>query len=271
VIVAKLRGGLGNQLFIYAAGRSLALKHDVPLIFDTSWYKTGKRKLLLEEFTIAGTLVASDLSGADDGIGYNQEEWGFYEHFFACAGNKFLSGWWQSEKFFLHAAETIRKDLTFRNSLVLRQAQESLGKLRRSDHDSVVALHVRRGDYVAHSQTGRFRLLPASYYQSAMDEFEGNPLYLFFSDDTAWCHEHFQGPSVKICSEDDPLKSFALMSLCDHFVIANSTFSWWGAWLGESKTTRIYTPAHNSWFGPAKADYRTEDIIPERWRSLPIG
>ncbi len=271
MIVAKLRGGLGNQLFIYAAGRSLALKHGLPLLLETNWYKTGKRTLLLQEFNIEGDLVASNLSNADDGIGYNQEEWGFYEHFFAFAGNRFLSGWWQSEKFFLHATETIRAELTFRNPLMLRQAQESLVKLRGSDHDYVVALHVRRGDYVAHSLNGKFRLLPASYYHSAMNEFEGNPLYLFFSDDGAWCHEQFRGPSVKICSEDDPLKSFALMSICDHFVIANSTFSWWGAWLGEKQFSRIYTPMHNSWFGPAKADYRTEDIIPDRWRSLPIG
>jgi hypothetical protein len=98
-----------------------------------------------------------------------------------------------------------------------------------------------------------------------MKQFSGRPLFLFFTDDIAWCRAVFRGRSVQVCEETDTIRAFALMSSCDHFVIANSTYSWWAAWLGERSGTRVFTPRHDQWFGPVLLErYRTHDIIPSR-------
>lgn len=273
MVVTKIRGGLGNQLFTYAAGRYLALRHRTPLVLDISWYATGPRTFLLEHFHIAGSINASDLSAADDGIGYNQEHWHHYASFENFTGSKFLSGWWQSEKFFAGAADQLRRDLQLRDQLLVESAVCLRGGLMGSDYDYVVAVHCRRGDYVALAEERKFTLLSPEYYKSAMRRFGGRPLFLFFSDDIPWCRKQFDGPSIAFCEETDPLKALAIMSSCDHFIIANSTFSWWGAWLGEKEKTRVYAPPHEIWFGPelVLARGQTADIVPARWCMLDIA
>lgn len=269
MIVTKIRGGLGNQLFTYAAGRALALRYNAPLQLDVSWYQHGKRELLLEHFQIAGQLSPDDHSGAADGVGYNQQSWHYYPEFLQYDGSRFLSGWWQSERFFAEAADQLRRDLTFRDTALLPAARAIRRSLLADRYDSLVAVHCRRGDYVGLARKQQFNLLPERYYHQAMKKFTGRPLFYFFSDDPTWCRATFSGPSIDVCTEPDPIRTLALMQVCDHFVIANSTFSWWAAWLAEQPTTRVIAPPHRLWFGPKlAARYRTEDILPSRWHQL---
>jgi len=99
----------------------------------------------------------------------------------------------------------------------------------------VVAIHCRRGDYIELAQQSMFKLLSPSYYMDAMSQFPDNALFLLFSDDLEWCRKNICDPRIVYCEVEDTLLSFAIMQLCDHYIIANSSFSWWAAWLGEKK------------------------------------
>ena len=271
MIISKIRGGLGNQFFTYAAGRCLSLIHDAPLLLDVSWYKSGPRPLWLKHFNIKAEITWEDQSGAADGIGFNQQHWSYYPEFQHYSGHKFLSGWWQSERFFEPVSEVIRKDLTLGTERVSRDALEYLNQIRDVRHGPYVAVHCRRMDYVGLAEKGDFNLLPFSYYQTAMSRFLDGGAFLVFSDDLTWCREHMSHPGIIFCDVDDALVAFTIMRNCDHYIIANSTFSWWAAWLGESLNSTVISPDSSDWFGPVlNAKYVTTDIIPTRWNQLPL-
>lgn len=256
-------------MFTYAAGRALAAFHSVPLKLDVSWYRTGNRTFLLENFNISAQICPDDMSGASDGIGYNQAQWSYYPGFAEYDNKKFLSGWWQSEKFFNSASALIRKDFSFRDASVCKWALAARKAYLGETYDSLIAVHCRRGDYVKLNQQNQFNLLPISYYRHAMRQFSGCPLFVVFSDDVEWCRATFAQESVEFCHEPDPIKALAMMAVCDHYIIANSTFSWWAAWLGEKDETVVFAPSHDQWFGPVLNErYETKDILPERWVQL---
>lgn len=269
MIVSKIRGGLGNQLFEYAAGRCLADMHNTSLLLDASWYKSGRRPFWLDQFRINADISRDDHSQAEDGIGFNQQHWCFYTGFLKYPGYRFLSGWWQSERFFAPAADIIRNDLAFSNPELQNEARSWHRRFRAELNDPVVALHVRRQDYVRLSAQGHFSLPNQHYYRAAMAECPQNSVFLLFSDDLPWCRENMNYPGVAFCDIKDTLLSFAVMQLCDHFIIANSTFSWWAAWLGEKPSTKVISPRSEDWFGPNHGKKNeTGHIIPPRWIQL---
>jgi hypothetical protein len=269
MIVAKVRGGLGNQLFIYAAGRCLSIIHNVPLLLDASWYLSGSRRFWLDQFNIGADITWDDLSGADDGIGFNQEHWSYYSGFMDYSGYKFISGWWQSERFFEPVKNTIRNELKFLDSSIQTEASKWIREFRRGSSGQCIAMHRRRQDYVNLAAQGKFNLLCDNYYLKAMARFPPQDTFLLFSDDIQWCRDHMNIPGVVFCDIEDTLMSFAIMSLCDHYIIANSTFSWWAAWVGESPNKMVVAPNVNDWFGPELLEkYEVYDIIPKRWIQL---
>ena len=268
MIVTKVRGGLGNQLFTYAAGRCLSVIYNLPLVLDTSWYATGSRELLLNNFNISGEEKKEDQSGCDDGIGFNQKYWNYYPEFLELTNYKFLSGWWQSEQFFKQAEDIIRNELIFIDSMLIKKSHQYFNTYTKP-HVPVVAIHCRRGDYVGLSQQGMFKLLSPLYYMDAMSQFTENTLFLLFSDDLGWCKKFLRDPRIVYCEVEDPLLSFAIMLLCDHYIIANSSFSWWAAWLGEKKNSLIVSPDNTIWFGSKLSrKYETGDIVPDRWMQI---
>lgn len=271
MIVSKIRGGLGNQFFTYAAGRCLSVIHDSPLLLDVSWYKSGPRPFWLDQFNIKAEITWDDQSGAPDGIGFNQEHWDYYPDFLHCSGHKFLSGWWQSERFFEPVAGLIREDLTPASDRVSHDALQYLGDLKETYGGPTIAVHIRRMDYIGLAKKGEFNLVPLSYYQAAMSQFPSDGTFLVFSDDLAWCRLNMSRSGVVFCDVDNPLFAFEIMRHCDHCIIANSTFSWWAAWLGETDDTVVISPSSSAWFGPKlAARYATTDIIPSRWRQIPL-
>jgi hypothetical protein len=160
-----------------------------------------------------------------------------------------LFGYFQSERYFDDFADDIRKEFTFKDSI------DSTG-------EGVVAVHVRRGDYT--TLQDHHPLCTLDYYKRAMDMFEGHS-FLVFSDDIDWCRENIKGPKVMYSEENSAARDLQLMASCDHNIIANSSFSWWGAWLNENQDKKVVAP--KQWFGSAKP-LETRDIYCKDWITL---
>lgn len=277
-IIVSICGGLGNQMFQYAAGRALALQFGVPLQLDVEWFEsfgedTTPRKFQLLHFPFLMPHVTTTAS----------ESWrvrlakGIKSRLlhFSCAAHKifpsivfesnfsywpdnralttsvFLYGYWQSEKYFASNASQIRKDFTF-SSLPEGEAQVVATRIHACR--DAVSVHIRRGDYISNPQAHAFHGLPRlDYYRAALEHIRtvmGNTTVFLFSDDPQWVRENFD-PCGHACEvvelnlPDAPQHDMHLMSLCRHHVIANSSFSWWGAWLGQQDGIVV---APSKWF-----------------------
>ena len=191
----------------------------------------------------------------------------------------YLSGYWQSEKYFSTVVPMIRNQFSPKTPLdgVNIALQEKLKS------QNSVAVHVRRGDYATTaSYNSFFGTLPMKYYEDAirlMNQKVGDPVFYFFSDDPAWCKATFSTMRAQYIDHnqgEDAYKDLLLMSACSHAIIANSTFSWWGAWLNGNSGKVVIAPKH--WFTtnyltrkePVYASrlYNTKDLIPESWIRL---
>ena len=258
-------------MFTYAAGRCLSVLHDTSLLLDISWYVKGDRPFLLSSFDIRAQITEEDRSGAADGEGFNQEHWEFYPEFTEYSGYKFLSGWWQSERFFEPISALIRQELSYLNPTIETNARARLRARKGDRDDSFVCVHCRRGDYVSLAASGKFTLLGPAYYKACASRFSRDTTFLVFSDDPQWCRENLHLPRMLLCEEEDTLLSFAMMQKCDHYIISNSSFGWWAAWLGETDDTRIISPPTSRWFGPELAEkFDTKDVLPPRWEQLSL-
>lgn len=160
-----------------------------------------------------------------------------------------LFGYFQSEKYFEDFAEDIRKEFTFKESVD-------------SINEGVVAVHVRRGDYT--NLSGHHPLCTMNYYEEAMSMFS-NHSFLVFSDDIDWCRKNIKGPRVMYSEEKSAEKDLQLMVSCEHNIIANSSFSWWGAWLNDNPHKKVIAP--KIWFGKDKP-LETKDIYCNNWIKL---
>ena len=180
--------------------------------------------------------------------------------------NTYLHGYWQSEKYFAEIAEQLRSDLRFTTPLDDANAKMAA---QIASADTPVALHVRRGDYVA---SGSYAACSPAYYRAAADllaETLGSDLTCFvISNDPGWARENLNlgQETVFVDLNDEKTGHFDLhlMSLCAHNVIANSTFSWWGAWLNDNPDKQIIAP--KQWFAPGKPG--NQDICPLNWTRL---
>ena len=132
--------------------------------------------------------------------------------------------------------------------------------------DNPIALHVRRGDYVKNSANHP----PCSleYYQKGLEQFDSDRNVIVFSDDPEWCNENFTDDRFLISENTDNRVDLCLMSLCNDFIIANSTFSWWGAWLSTNKNKKVIAPIQ--WFGTEgyTKDHDTKDVVPDGWTRI---
>ena len=167
-------------------------------------------------------------------------------------------GYYQSEKYFKDFEKQIRKDLTFK---------ESIGECAKSELQThkrelpLVSVHVRRGDYLTIHQGLWHTPCNLKYYQQAMQVFDDVD-FLFFSDDMEWCKNNFAGKNILYSEGKSAIMDFAMISLCDHNILANSSFSWWSAWLNNNPDKQVV--ATSNWFGPA-GPQDTYDLIPDEW------
>ena len=261
MVTVRIFGGLGNQMFQYAMGRSLALKFGVPLMLDTSFFKGCKeRKFMLDKFKISKEIVVSDKSGILNSKIVRKimstirfPEWyyrnysnSFDDRFRDLPKNVYLDGYFQSEKYFTDIEVVLRKEfeLFFEVSEDFKMWKE---KIRNSNS---VSMHVRRGDYLLKKNIEIHGVLGIDYYEKAVSKI-GNeietPEFFVFSDDKNWCRENIipitkNGNIIEIRSENTDVEELLLMSFCKHNIIANSSYSWWGAWLNRNEKKIVFMP-----------------------------
>ncbi len=295
MIIVRLRGGLGNQLFQCAAAFSLAAHHRVELKSDLYTYqKHPLRKYELHHFNItipeASREEVHRFTGSNFIVRYlnkknnyfncpevfAQPHYHFYEDFFSLPSSIYLSGYWQSEKYFTNVASDLRKMITPLEPLDQKNT-DLINTIRSCDS---VAVHIRRADY---TKSGFFSTLDMSYYRRAFEAIQkkiDNPRYFIFSDDIAWSRQELSdldgATFVDHNKGNDSFKDLVVMSACKNQVIANSTFSWWAAWLNDNPGKMVIAP--QTWFRDpwvSKKEptypvrfYNTRDLIPTGWTRL---
>lgn len=276
----RLFSGLGNQLFQYAAGRALAERTRTKLRFDVSYFGIEPhRSYALGDFHIRAKVVggaaktARFMSDHDAEARYAAETFSAQvvrepsgdsspELLAAAPSGSFLCGYWQSEAYFAAHADKIRHELRPR-----RTASLDDGLRRIASAACSVAVHVRRGDIASDpAMLRRFGLIEADHYRSAAEamlEQYPDARFNVFSDDPDWCREHLDLPGGQtiISGETHAFEDLALMAACDHAIIGNSTFAWWGAWLGETPGSLVMAPQE---LFPGEKD-EPAGMIPERW------
>jgi len=287
MIVVRIVGGLGNQMFQYAAGRALSLRLGVPLKIDLSAYESYTlRTYGLSHFDISAEVAdmgervegnSLSLMGRIRrrlGLGthlaiYREKGLEFDPLMLRLADGTYLDGYWQSERYFKDIADRIRKDFTIRSA----PSEQNEFTLKQIMSTEAVSIHIRRGDYISDSKTNSVHgVCELGYYQSAMDliarQLSQPPHVFVFSDDPVWVHKNLnlKHPMTFITHNDanSHYEDLRLMSACKHHIIANSSFSWWGAWLNPSPKKLVVAPKR--WFKNQKLSDR--DIVPTGWTRL---
>lgn len=287
-IITRLIGGLGNQLFQYAAARALALRHGGSVKLDLSGFESyGLRRYELGSYPIAASEASADelaavaapppsglvarivarLSGPNPSH-YREPHFHFDPNLSRQALPLYIDGYWQSERYFADAREPLVRELTPRDPLEPDNARTA-DMIRGTQ---AVSLHVRRGDYVTNARTNAYHgVCSLDYYRAAVAHLAAavpNPHFFVFSDDHAWTRENLTTGHPTTFVDANPadrgFRDLQLMSMCRHHIIANSSFSWWGAWLNPSPSKIVTAPAR--WF--AATDKDTSDLIPEGWVRL---
>ena len=261
MIISKIQGGLGNQMFQWAFGKALSLELNLPYIIDTSFYDNQTlRKFELNYFK---DLKYLDLNNPN--IKFKNKQFVTINDYFTfftaidqiqnhLGKNLYLNGYWQSEKYFFNYKQEILSDFTF------NEKTNNLSTLIEPDS---VSIHIRRTDYV--SLSDHHPVQPISYYESALELIgDYNKLYVF-SDDIIWCRENLKFNNMVFIDGNTNLEDLQLMSLCKYNIIANSSFSWWAAYLNQNQNKTIIAPIN--WFGP-KLNCNISDIIPNTWRKI---
>jgi len=282
MIISRLFGGAGNQLFQYAAARALADRLGVPLAVDRRYVGNGKeRGDCLVHFANTrldppgGSFPPSKMDGAlRYGLWrlfgkkpklFREKGLGFDPAFFDLPDATYLHGYWQSERYF-DDTQRLRADLTMTTPL---DAPNAAMADRIAQAQTPVSVHVRRGDYMA---SGAYAACTPDYYRAAIETMAtraATPLTCFvFSNDPGWAEAQLElgHETVIVDLNDETTGHFDmhLMSRCAHHVIANSTFSWWAAWLNPSPSKTVIAP--KTWFADPKLE--NPDLIPGGWLRL---
>ncbi len=259
MITVKIMGGLGNQLFQYAFGRSLSIDLDTELFFDVSHFDTEYAKSIrhifysLNLFNIKENFnnqkFSDDNNDESSKLNCYQEayfneitDFPSYRNINKIQLPGYFNGFWQSEKYFFHNQNIIRNDLQLKNPIHGKNKAIANDIL---EHNSV-ALHIRRGDY---NDLPHFGMCDTDYYKksiSIIEERVENPKFFIFADDHDWVKKNINisHPTYHITHNnvENGYEDLRLMSLCKHFIIANSTFSWWGAWLSSNDDKIVILP-----------------------------
>jgi hypothetical protein len=261
-----LRGRTGNNLFQYALGRALAAKHGVPLVLDASWFNAQGwaevshflrlpiQAKVIRRFSLASRALRNygkthfwELMGIPV-VKEAPDDQSFDPRIASAPADCMLSGFFQSPLYFESIADELRSEL---NPLFADNVEDEDGNLKSALSSPVsVAVHVRRGDYLDHPA---FAVCDSTYYRTAMERLRSTlevPQFHIFSDDPAWCRAEFRDADTEIVDAGsaamNPLHDLHLMSLAAHHIIANSSYSWWAAWLGDKPRQQVIMP--DRWF-----------------------
>jgi hypothetical protein len=263
-IITKIFGGLGNQMFQYACGKTVAQRLKAQLCLDLSWFYYGNRRFMLDVFPNIRYSVYHEnqfvfkkiLQRLGFKILYIKESnYSYWPGINDIKSSVILSGYWQNEKYFSEILTIIRQDFMF-PEFDCPEAKNIAKKIE--DAPCSISVHVRRGDYVEDPNTNHTHgICSLDYYKKAIqividkNEKKTIPKLYIFSDDPAWVKNNFNTlglPAIVVDIQEHKEKSYHdmhLMSLCQHHIIANSSFSWWGSWL-SSRNGIVIAPRR--WF-----------------------
>ena len=256
MIISQIKDGIGNQLFRYAAGRRLAHKLGTEFKIDISDYIIRKfRSFVLDQFNITAEFAATEeiqrLKAFHKGTDYGREQqpWKFMPEVLDWQDDLYLVGAWEDERYFADIADIIRREFTFKNQL---GATARLWHEKISAAQCSVSIHVRHSDFVfipsTRRQSAGYAILPPKYYYECINRLKReypNITVFVFSDDIDWCRENlrFDAPTEFVSGDGlTDVEELRLMSTCQHNVIANSTFSWWAAWLNHNPHKKVFMP-----------------------------
>lgn len=285
MIIVRISGGLGNQMFQYALGRHLSHIHGTLLKFDISGFKSGNlRRYALGCFKIDAEIASSQevdiltasQPGIVDRLFHNKpkpakshivegKSFQFKPNILKTPDNIYLDGYWQSEKYFKGITEIIRKEVSIKTEQTGRNRE--VADLISSVN--AVSLHIRRGDYVSNPKTQQSHgNCSVDYYLRCIDELTQmikEPHFFIFSDEPQWARENLKlDYPVTVLDhngEDQAYEDLRLMTQCKSHIVANSSFSWWGAWLNPNKNKIVFAP--KQWFAHKK--WSDRDVVPDGW------
>jgi len=283
MIIFKLTGGLGNQMFQYAFIKKISILRDVEVKMDVFWYadaafgRDEKREYSLRHFNIVENLASrEEVKRYSDAISFwhklvrkikrdifHFDDFTFRESEFLIPDNSYVLGYWQSEKYFLDIRDVLLREFTLKDGF-----SEVAKKIERQQINcNSVSIHIRRGDYVINKKVGNaFGILGLDHYHEAIrliKEKVSEARFFVYSDDIDWAKENFIGDEFVFVSVPGirDYEELILMSKCKHNIIANSSFSWWGAWLNVNPDKIVIAP--KQWFRTKKIN--TKDVIPDKW------
>lgn len=294
MIFIEIKGGQGNQMFQYSLGRYLSIKEDTKLYFETRYFgKKSERGFALGKFNTIGnrpkgflnyiinhTIGKPIVRNFLDKINYCRcyfEPEGFDNTIMNLPeGHKYFSGYWANAGYFNEIRDVLKKDFTLRESV---STNTKIWEERIVDSDEpTVSLHIRRGDYInVEANRKIFKILPLEYYKLSINELvdKYKKISVFiFSNDLEWAKKNFKNDDsnvnynfVDANDEAHGYEDMYLMWKCQHHIIANSTFSWWGAYLAEKEGM---TFAPSKWFNPECGLHDTSDSYPEDWNVVEV-
>lgn len=297
MITIALSGGLGNQMFQYAAASALAWRLNTDVCLDITFFIANHQRSWIRDFELnvfkhSALKVQSEI---DLKIKYGwkimpkicRHEWGqkillsvglfrdrssyiFDERTINLKDGITLMGYFQSEKYFDKYRERLLEDFTLKEL----PDDKNLSMKNRMAEANSVSVHIRRGDYISNLNASKiFAQCTERYYRDALEYIGNNvetPVFYFFSDDIPWVKEQFKDISsavfVDINQGQHSYLDMWLMSNCKHNIIANSSFSWWGAWLNRNPNKKVIAP--REWFKDKMANDSIPDLIPRQWHRL---
>ena len=297
-VAVQVLGGLGNQLFAYAAGRGLAQRLGAELVLDCTRRLPGDRSFCLDRYSIRaqfrfdgpskirgryfrlpgkhGTRIADafhrifprtvEFDGRRFRVIEDRKLFTYDTRFDSLAGSIYLKGGWQCFRYFENAADIIRSELR----PAAPPPATNREWLARVGQTNSVGVHVRRGDYLSAEYVNRNGVCEPAYYANAAKSIRArveSPTFFVFSDDLAWCRDNLAIDGMVLVdanSPDDPVNELRLMTACRHHIIANSSFSWWAAWLASHPQQVVVAPL--PWMTAAPS---VVDFLPEQWIKLP--
>lgn len=287
MIIIKLSGGLGNQMFQYAFGRAFSVKNSIEFKLDISGYpKQTLRQYKLNNFNIIENLATEeDLKKIKNPYGIlskikrviwdqkilRQFHVGYEPELFKKQDETYFDGFFQNERYFIDIQEIIRKEFTLKYPMG-ESAKKSLELIQQSP--TPISFHVRRGDYVLDEKTKKYHGgCSEEYYANALklikEGVENNISVFVFSDDIEWVKKNIKINARTFYVSNDTIQDFEeimLMSKCHHHIIANSSFSWWGAWLNNRSDKKVIAP--KVWLARSK-DKEHNNVVPNHWIRIP--
>ncbi|MBI3631991.1 MAG: alpha-1,2-fucosyltransferase [Candidatus Vogelbacteria bacterium] len=298
MIIVKISHGLGNQLFQYALGRYLSIKNKTDLFLDTSFYTTINKSETPRTYSLDNFKIIGKLSSAAEMLNIGipnvsnttfveklkrkllrmsertkplrdrkfiiEPYFQFCPEIFEINDNCYLSGNWQSEKYFKKIEDVLRKELTLKNIPTFLTKEW----LQKTATCNSISIHIRRGDYIQKTNTNKIHgTCEAEYYENAVKLISktiNKPEFFIFSDDIDWAKKNLRiNYPIHLVSDNEILdyEELIIMSNCKHNITANSSFSWWGAWLNNNRNKITIAP--KKWFQVEEID--TKDLIPSSW------